>query len=175
MPSGTRHRPPRSCAPRSRWPQGRQPTDHCGRAEYASPRLKHWSSHDATPALPASPNWETGAAPVVRLNSAATTSQIRMKKPARKTAGKSPKKSSRALKSDRTLMLGLDGAEDGHSRPMTTRVKGQTSPSWFSQASPTASSISCRKCTARWRPLRRKTTSYLPATVGILSSTTIGR
>ena len=30
----------------------------------------------------------------------------------------------KALKSDRTLMLGLDGVEDGHSRPMTVQIEG---------------------------------------------------
>jgi len=29
------------------------------------------------------------------------------------------KKLWKAIKSDRTLMLGLDGAQDGHTRPMT--------------------------------------------------------
>jgi general stress protein 26 len=38
----------------------------------------------------------------------------------------------KALKSDRTLMLGLDGAEDGHSRPMTAQIEGDTGgPIWF--------------------------------------------
>jgi general stress protein 26 len=37
----------------------------------------------------------------------------------------------KALKSDRTLMLGLDGVEDGHSRPMTAQVEGESSPIWF--------------------------------------------
>src|SRR4249919_1354455 len=30
----------------------------------------------------------------------------------------------KALKSDRTLMLGVDGVEDGHSRPMTAVIEG---------------------------------------------------
>ncbi len=37
----------------------------------------------------------------------------------------------KALKSDRTLMLGLDGVEDGHSRPMTAQVEGESGPIWF--------------------------------------------
>lgn len=37
----------------------------------------------------------------------------------------------KALKSDRTLMLGLDGVEDGHSRPMTAIVEGESGPIWF--------------------------------------------
>ena len=36
-----------------------------------------------------------------------------------------------ALKSDRTVMLGLDGVEDGHSRPMTAQAENQQSPLWF--------------------------------------------
>jgi len=37
----------------------------------------------------------------------------------------------KALKSDRTLMLGLDGVEDGHSRPMTAQAEGESGPIWF--------------------------------------------
>ena len=36
-----------------------------------------------------------------------------------------------ALKSDRTMMLGLDGVEDGHARPMTAQVEGEKGPIWF--------------------------------------------
>lgn len=36
-----------------------------------------------------------------------------------------------ALKSDRTLMLGLDGAEGGHTRPMTAQVEADRSPIWI--------------------------------------------
>lgn len=36
-----------------------------------------------------------------------------------------------ALKSDRTMMLGLDGIEDGHARPMTAQVEGDHGPIWF--------------------------------------------
>jgi general stress protein 26 len=35
------------------------------------------------------------------------------------------------LKSDRTMMLGLDGVEDGHARPMTAQVEGERGPIWF--------------------------------------------
>jgi general stress protein 26 len=35
-----------------------------------------------------------------------------------------------ALKSDR-MMLGLDGVEDGHARPMTAQVEGEKGPIWF--------------------------------------------
>ncbi len=37
----------------------------------------------------------------------------------------------KALESDRTVMLGLDGVEDGHSRPMTAQAENQQSPIWF--------------------------------------------
>lgn len=36
-----------------------------------------------------------------------------------------------ALKSDMTMMLGLDGIEDGHARPMTAQVEGDRGPIWF--------------------------------------------
>jgi general stress protein 26 len=38
----------------------------------------------------------------------------------------------KAIKSDRTLMLGLDGVEDGHARPMTAQLDGEAGPTlWF--------------------------------------------
>lgn len=37
----------------------------------------------------------------------------------------------KAIQSDRTLMLGLDGVEDGHARPMTALVEGERGPIWF--------------------------------------------
>lgn len=37
----------------------------------------------------------------------------------------------KALQSDRTMMLGLDGVEDGHARPMTAHVDGDRGPIWF--------------------------------------------
>jgi general stress protein 26 len=38
----------------------------------------------------------------------------------------------KALKSDMTLMLGLDGVEDGHARPMTAQLEGERGgPIWF--------------------------------------------
>src|SRR5688572_11956509 len=36
-----------------------------------------------------------------------------------------------ALKSDMTMMLGLAGAEDGHTRPMTAQVENERGPIWF--------------------------------------------
>lgn len=38
----------------------------------------------------------------------------------------------KALKSDRTVMLGLDGLENGHARPMTAQIEGDSGgPIWF--------------------------------------------
>jgi general stress protein 26 len=37
----------------------------------------------------------------------------------------------KALASDRTIMLGLDGAEDGHTRPMTAQIEHEGAPIWF--------------------------------------------
>ena len=44
----------------------------------------------------------------------------------------------KALSSDRTVMLGLDGAEDGHSRPMTAMVEDNSGPIWFFVGKPNA-------------------------------------
>lgn len=41
------------------------------------------------------------------------------------------KKLWKAIDSDRTMMLGLDGVEDGHSRPMTALVEDGHGPIWF--------------------------------------------
>lgn len=37
----------------------------------------------------------------------------------------------KGIKSDRTMMLGLDGAEDGHLRPMTAQIEDDKGPIWF--------------------------------------------
>jgi general stress protein 26 len=37
----------------------------------------------------------------------------------------------KALESDKTVMLGIDGAEDGHTRPMTAQVPEHKAPIWF--------------------------------------------
>lgn len=37
----------------------------------------------------------------------------------------------KALGSDMTMMLGLDGVEDGHARPMTAQVENDRAPIWF--------------------------------------------
>jgi general stress protein 26 len=36
-----------------------------------------------------------------------------------------------ALKSDRTVMLGVEGVDDRHARPMTALVEGEKSPLWI--------------------------------------------
>ncbi|MBC7941916.1 MAG: pyridoxamine 5'-phosphate oxidase family protein [Chitinophagaceae bacterium] len=41
------------------------------------------------------------------------------------------KKFWKALKSDRTVMLGVAGAENGHTRPMTAQLDGDEGPIWF--------------------------------------------
>ena len=37
----------------------------------------------------------------------------------------------KALKSDMTMMLGLNGVEDGHARPMTAQFEEESGPIWF--------------------------------------------
>jgi general stress protein 26 len=37
----------------------------------------------------------------------------------------------KSIKSDRTMMVGLDGVEGGHARPMTAQVEGDRAPIWF--------------------------------------------
>lgn len=37
----------------------------------------------------------------------------------------------KAIKSDRTMMIGLDGIEDGHARPMTAQIESESGPIWF--------------------------------------------
>jgi general stress protein 26 len=37
----------------------------------------------------------------------------------------------KSLRSDMTMMLGLDGIDDGHARPMTAQVEGDHGPIWF--------------------------------------------
>ncbi len=37
----------------------------------------------------------------------------------------------KALRTDMTVMLGLDGVEDGHARPMTAQLEGDRGPIWF--------------------------------------------
>jgi general stress protein 26 len=45
----------------------------------------------------------------------------------------------KALKSDRTVMLGLEGVEDGHTRPMTAMIEGDAGgPIWFFTATDNA-------------------------------------
>ena len=44
----------------------------------------------------------------------------------------------KALKSDMTMMLGLVGVAEGHTRPMTAQLDGDQGPIWFFTSSDTA-------------------------------------
>ena len=44
----------------------------------------------------------------------------------------------KALEGDRTMLLGLDGQEDGHARPMTALSEERRSPIWFFTSSDNA-------------------------------------
>lgn len=44
----------------------------------------------------------------------------------------------KALKSDRTMMLGLVGAEESHTRPMTAQIEEDGGPIWFFTSSESA-------------------------------------
>jgi hypothetical protein len=48
----------------------------------------------------------------------------------------------KALKSDMTMMIGLDGVEDGHARPMTAQLDGERGPIWFFTAK---AALGCRR------------------------------
>ena len=43
----------------------------------------------------------------------------------------------KALKSDRTIMVGLDAIEDAHPRPMTAQFDDDRGPIWFFTAKDT--------------------------------------
>ena len=47
------------------------------------------------------------------------------------TADELKEKFWKALKTDMTMMIGLDGIEDGHARPMTAQIEGDSGPIWF--------------------------------------------
>lgn len=44
----------------------------------------------------------------------------------------------KSLKSDMTMMIGLDGVEDGHARPLTAQLIGDKGPIWFFTSKDTA-------------------------------------
>jgi general stress protein 26 len=44
----------------------------------------------------------------------------------------------KALKSDMTVMLGVNGVDDGHARPMTAQLDGKHGPIWFFTATDSA-------------------------------------
>ena len=55
------------------------------------------------------------------------------------TAAELEEKFWKALKSDMTMMLGIDGADDGHTRPMTAQLEQEASgPIWFFTATDNA-------------------------------------
>ena len=68
----------------------------------------------------------------------------------------------KALKSDMTMMLGLDGVEDGHARPMTAQFEGERGPIWFFTA---RDNVIVQRlgaaATAPSRPSRRRATICL--------------
>ena len=68
-----------------------------------------------------------------------------------------------ALKSDMTMMLGLDGVEDGHARPMTAQSMASAARSGSSQQRTTRScngsgrqSCHCYILVERARPIRNR-------------------
>ena len=76
-----------------------------------------------------------------------------------------------------TMMLGLDGVEDGHARPMTAQLEGDRGPIWFFTAKDNAmvQKLGAGQ-TARSRPSRRRaTTCSRPCTARSASTTTARR
>ncbi len=67
-----------------------------------------------------------------------------------------------ALKSDMTLMLGLDGVEDGHARPMTAQLEGTRSPIWFFTAKDNSIVKNSARDIARSRRSRPRGTIFSP-------------
>ncbi len=84
----------------------------------------------------------------------------------------------KALKSDMTLMLGLDGVEDGHARPMTAQLEHENrGPIWFFTAKDNVHRAEARAAaataTARSPPSpRRGTTCSRPSMARCASTTT---
>ena len=60
-----------------------------------------------------------------------------------------------------TVMLGLDGVEDGHARPMTAQLDGERSPIWFFTAKDNAIVQNSAKETAPSQRLHRRGTIFL--------------
>ena len=79
------------------------------------------------------------------------------------------------LKSDRTMMLGLDGVEDGHARPMTAQFEQQRGPIWFFTAKDNAIVERLDKGNRAIATLPRRTTISLPPCTASFVSTTIGQ
>lgn len=53
-----------------------------------------------------------------------------------------------SLEADKTMMIGIDGAEDGHTRPMTAQLAAHAAPIWFFAAK---DEMLCRKLGAASR------------------------
>jgi general stress protein 26 len=80
----------------------------------------------------------------------------------------------KALKSDMTVMLGLDGVEDGHARPMTAQLEhDDRGPIFFFTAKDTEIVRSLSKGTVPLLPLHRKVTTYLRPSADASPSITI--
>ena len=67
----------------------------------------------------------------------------------------------KALKSDMTMMLGLDGVEDGHARPMTAQIDGERGPIWFFTSKDNAIVQKCGQGRPRDRDLRLEGARHL--------------
>ena len=62
----------------------------------------------------------------------------------------------KALASDRVVMLGVDGVEDGFARPMIVQIDEERSPLWFFSSSENISSKSLPRAAAPSLPSRRR-------------------
>ena len=82
----------------------------------------------------------------------------------------------KALKSDMTMMLGLDGVEDGHTRPMTAQIEGEEGgPIWFFTAKDNMLVRQAEKGRAQSRHSPRKDTTCLQRCTVASMSTPIVR
>ena len=81
----------------------------------------------------------------------------------------------KALKSDMTIMLGLEGGKDATLRPMTAQLDGdEGGPIWFFTAKDTELVRELRgRATARSLPSPRRATISLPLSTASSRSTTI--
>ncbi len=81
-----------------------------------------------------------------------------------------------ALESDRTIMLGLQGNEDVHPRPMTAMVEDESGPIWFFTAKDTEiPGLWARRPDARSRRSPPRSTIFLPRCTARFASITTRR